>query len=66
MGQEGQVGVFLATAHPAKFAEIVEPIIGRALDRPEPLAEALTRPRQIVRIPATLDALRDRLVAGGW
>jgi threonine synthase len=65
-GQEGQVGVFLATAHPAKFAEIVEPIIGRALDKPAPLAEALARPRQIVRIPATLDALRDRLVTGGW
>ena len=29
-GRSGRSGVFLATAHPAKFAEIVEPIIGRA------------------------------------
>ena len=28
-GSGRQVGIFLATAHPAKFAEIVEPIIGR-------------------------------------
>ena len=63
---EGRVGIFLATAHPAKFAEIVEPIIGRAIERPAPLAAALARPRQIVPMPATLEALRDTLVAGGW
>ena len=34
-------GVFLATAHPAKFAEIVEPVIGRAIEKPKPLVEAL-------------------------
>jgi threonine synthase len=65
-GREGQAGIFLATAHPAKFAEIVEPIVGRAIDTPAPLADALARSRQIVRMPATLDALRDELVAGGW
>ncbi len=60
-GQEGLAGIFLATAHPAKFAEIVEPIIGRALDKPAPLVDALARPREIIRMPATLDALRARL-----
>ena len=29
-GRDGKIGIFLSTAHPAKFAEIVEPIIGRA------------------------------------
>ena len=57
----GQPGVFLATAHPAKFAEVVEPIIGRAIDAPAPLAVALAAPRHVVRLPATLDALRPRL-----
>ena len=65
VGQVGQVGIFLATAHPAKFAEIVEPIIGRTIERPAPLTAALARPHQIVRMRATLDALRDTLVAGG-
>lgn len=49
--------LFLATAHPAKFGEVVEPALGRPVPVPAPLAEALRRPRQIVRIPPTLDAL---------
>jgi threonine synthase len=53
--------VFLATAHPAKFAEIVEPIIGTAVDKPAPLAQALARPRHIIRIDATLDAVKGAL-----
>jgi threonine synthase len=61
-GQGGRVGVFLATAHPAKFAEIVEPIIGRAIPKPAGLAEALSQPRPILRIDATLDAVKDTLV----
>jgi threonine synthase len=61
VGRVGQVGIFLATAHPAKFAEIVEPIIGRAVEKPAPLAEALARPRYIIRIDASLDAVRGLL-----
>jgi threonine synthase len=60
---QGDVGIFLATAHPAKFAEIVEPIIGRAIPKPAGLAEALAQPRQILRIDATLDAVKDTLVS---
>ena len=56
--RSGQVGVFLATAHPAKFAEIVEPIIGRKVEKPEPLAQALGQPRHIIRIDAALDAVK--------
>jgi len=51
-------GVFLATAHPAKFGEVVEPIIGRAIEKPPALAAAMARPRHIVRIDATFEALR--------
>jgi threonine synthase len=56
-------GIFLATAHPAKFAEIVEPIIGRAVDKPPALAHALARPRHVIRIEPTLDAVRDVMTA---
>ena len=52
-------GIFLATAHPAKFGEIVEPIIGRPVPTPKPLVEALARPRHILRIPGTLDATKE-------
>jgi len=60
-GRAGQAAIFLATAHPAKFAEIVEPIVGRAIEKPAPLAEALRRPRHIIRIEASLDAVKGTL-----
>ena len=50
--RESGFGVFLATAHPAKFGEIVGPIIGRAVATPPALAQALARPRHIIRIAA--------------
>jgi threonine synthase len=60
-GGGGEVGVFLATAHPAKFSEIVEPIVGHRIEKPEPLADAIARPRHLVRIDATFEAVRDVL-----
>src|SRR5262245_17291865 len=57
-GIQETVGIFLATAHPAKFREIVEPIIGRAVPCPGPLAQALVGPRHILKIDATFDAVR--------
>ena len=53
-----QRGVFLATAHPAKFREIVEPVIGTTIETPGPLAEALARQRHILRLEASLPAVR--------
>ncbi|MEW6319748.1 MAG: threonine synthase [Acidobacteriota bacterium] len=49
--------VFLATAHPAKFRDVVEPAIGRAVPLPPALADALARDRSIVRMPPDLAAL---------
>ena len=57
-----RLGVFLATAHPAKFHEVVESVIGGPIDKPAPLADALARPRHIMRIDASLDAVKDRLL----
>ncbi|WP_350238648.1 threonine synthase [Pectobacterium colocasium] len=37
--QAGEFGLFLGTAHPAKFKESVESILGKELDLPEALAE---------------------------
>jgi len=37
--------IIVATAHPAKFETIVEPLIGRPVPVPPALAELLTRPR---------------------
>jgi threonine synthase len=63
--QAGQAGVFLATAHPAKFGEIVEPIIGRAVEKPPALAQALARPRHVIKIGASFEAVRALLTDSG-
>jgi threonine synthase len=55
-------GVFLATAHPAKFHEVVEAVIERPIEKPAPLAEALARPQHVMRIEATLDAVKGPLL----
>jgi threonine synthase len=59
----GQPGILLATAHPAKFREIVEPVIGTDIDTPAPLADALARPRHVLRIDASLEAVAELLDA---
>ena len=54
-------GILVATAHPAKFRETVEPAIGHAVDLPAALRDALGRPRLITRIAPRLTALADLL-----
>jgi threonine synthase len=53
----GAPGVFLATAHPAKFREVVEPAIGEPVPLPPVLAESLGRPRHSIPMPADYAAL---------
>jgi threonine synthase len=50
--------VLVATAHPAKFREIVEPLVGRPVPVPESLQRLFSRPAHFVEIDATLTALR--------
>jgi threonine synthase len=49
--------VLVATAHPAKFNEIVEPLIGKAIEVPAELAKLLSLPQQHQDISPTLPAL---------
>jgi threonine synthase len=56
-------GVFLATAHPAKFREVVEPAIGQEIPLPPALAEAIQRPRHSERVPVDYDVLKKLLLA---
>src|SRR6185437_808839 len=46
--------VVVATAHPAKFREIVEPLIGRDIALPESLAKLFARPSECAEIDADL------------
>ena len=56
-------GFLVATAHPAKFREIVEPLIGEEVPVPESLMRLLARPTACTEIPADLEGLRAALTA---
>jgi len=62
-GDRRSPGVFLATAHPAKFREVVEPAIGEVIPLPLVLAEAITRPRHSERLSVDYVALKSLLLA---
>ncbi len=49
--------IIVATAHPAKFETIVEPLIGAAVPLPPVLADILSRPAKAVSIEADLPSL---------
>lgn len=51
----------VATAHPAKFESIVEPLVGHAVTPPPALAESLARPAEAFPLPDDYDALRREL-----
>jgi threonine synthase len=54
--------VLVSTAHPAKFREIVEPLIGREVPVPEALARLFARPTECTGIAADLPSLRGALL----
>ena len=58
----GGVGLVLATAHPAKFADIVEDAVGIDAPVPPALADTAGLPERIVRIEASDAALRGVLL----
>lgn len=59
--REGRRWVLVATAHPAKFREIVEPLIGSRVQVPANLQRLFDLPVQCTEIDASLEALRAAL-----
>lgn len=60
--QDGEYGLFLGTAHPAKFKESVESILGQTLPLPTALAERAELPLLSHTMPADFAALRQFLL----
>ena len=56
--------IVAATAHPGKFADIVEPVIGRTVDLPPALSGVLEREVRVSDIAPELAALTASLDAG--
>jgi threonine synthase len=61
-GRPEATGIFLATAHPAKFAEVVEPVIGRAVPLPPQLDACAGKEPVVVHLEPALAALRALLL----
>lgn len=57
--------ILVATAHPAKFETIVEPLIGEAVELPPELAEILSREAHAISIEPDIKSLAAALQEGG-
>src|SRR5699024_24153 len=64
LNEEGEDlnGVFLASAHPAKFLEVVAPLIEGEVSIPVALQEAMNKPKQSKPISADFDELKAYLL----
>ena len=58
----GTTGIFLATAHPAKFQQVVERATGRPVEMPERLARLMEREKQSTPVAADLEAVKEVLL----
>ena len=59
--RQGEQGIFLATAHPAKFMEALAPALGREIPLPKSLSDLLDLPLLSEPLAADQAALRRRL-----
>jgi threonine synthase len=53
--------IIVATAHPAKFDSVVQPLIGRSLDMPPSLAQLFDAPARFEEIDPEFEALQEAL-----
>jgi threonine synthase len=54
-------GIFLETAHPIKFYDVVEPVLNEKIKMPEQIKELLHQQKKSVIIPSEYDALKNFL-----
>jgi threonine synthase len=59
--EPGQTGIFLGTAHPAKFRETVENVLGQPISLPHELAECASKESFSVDLPNDYAALKTHL-----
>ena len=60
---DNEFGVFLGTAHPAKFKEVVENTLGQPIGLPKELADCAGEPILSVDVPADFAVVKDYLLS---
>ena len=58
----GQKGIFLETAHPVKFFDVVEPIIDRTIDLPDQVKQIMNKEETAVGMQAETIKLKEFLL----
>lgn len=58
----GVKGIFLETAHPVKFPEVVERATGTQIPFPQSVQYLLSQPKHSIATPASFDALKEWLL----
>ncbi len=56
-------GIFLATAHPAKFLEAIDPVLPKVVQVPSALSLLSQRPTNKISLPVSYPTLRDYLLS---
>jgi threonine synthase len=56
-------GVVLSTAHPGKFADVIDPIIGSKTALPESLQVAMKKEKNSIKMPKKFSDLKEYLLA---
>lgn len=59
--EPGQTGIFLGTAHPAKFKESVENVLGQPISLPTPLADCASKEILSAHLPNDYDKLKQHM-----
>jgi threonine synthase len=60
--QDDEVGIFLGTAHPAKFRETVENVLGQPISLPQALADAVAKEAFSADLPNDYEALKAHMI----
>lgn len=55
-------GIFLETAHPAKFLDVVEPLIEEKIEIPQRLAECMSKTKKATKLPAEYQKIKEFLL----
>ncbi|MFR9650906.1 MAG: threonine synthase [Rikenellaceae bacterium] len=61
--QPGEMGIFLETAHPAKFLETVESITGESLEIPEKLKSFMSGEKRSIEMSSSFDEFKEFLLS---
>ncbi|MFI3330311.1 MAG: threonine synthase [Rikenellaceae bacterium] len=61
--KEGEVGIFLETAHPAKFLDTVEPIIGEKITIPETLEKFMSGKKLSIEMSKEFEDFKEYLLS---